>query len=95
MTYESQSLPPPSAPRVLRLFRVLVESACHGSDPVHVATMPALPARPGCSSGRPLVMPAGPALPETHPAEPSAAVLARCVRLRQADPVCADQGAFR
>ncbi len=87
MNHEHQPLSPAATPRQLRLFCVLVEHSDGTSQVCPVNTLHPVPPRRLHTGKWPLVLPAGLVLRETHAVAPSTAVLARCARLRQANPI--------
>lgn len=88
-----EQLPSPATPRQLRLFCVLVEFVYGTSEVCPVNTLQPVPPRRLHTGKWPLVLPVGLFLRETHAVAPSAAVLARCARLRQTNPIRATAGA--
>lgn len=75
----------PTSPRELRLLCMLVPCGPYGSLGIPVHTMRAMPLR-ACVTGKwGLLGPSGFVLRETHARAPSAKVLVRCLRQRQAN----------
>lgn len=90
-----EPVPAPASCRELRLLCLLVPRGPYGARTLPVHTMRAMPPRV-CVSGRwGLLGPTGFVLRETHARQPSAKVLVRCLRQRQANPFRADSRAVR
>lgn len=90
-----QRLPTPTTPRQLRLLCLLVGSTNGQPRSLPVHTLRALPPRACVSAKWSMALPAGFVLRETRAVTPSAEVLARCARLRQASALRASLGFIR
>ena len=96
MTYEqSQPLPTPAAPRVLRLLCVLVPSRSGGIRSLPVHTLRPMPPRVSGQGKWHLESDSGLYLRETHASVPAPEVLARYLRLGQTNALRADSRAVR
>lgn len=88
----AEQLSPAATPRQLRLLCLLVGSTNSQPRTLPVHTLRAVPPRACVSAQWPVVLPAGFVLRETRAVAPSAEVLVRCARLRQAHAVPAAMG---
>lgn len=90
-----EPVPAPTSRHELLLLCLLVPHGSYGSRLLPVHTMRVMPPRV-CVSGRwGLLGPTGLVLRETHARQPSAKVLVRCLRQRQANPFRADSRTVR